>query len=528
MKILFWSIEYAVDSQMIENLANEVFSGEVSILSTDSQSMSDTEFQGIDYVVTLSTHEVPPYTISMVDNEHWYLTDESESAYLPINTLKPRIQKLRQQLLIDGRIVDSCVTAKQVALLDEEIDRRGTPALKVHPMVIGEGEQDIFAAGVADMDFKVPAVITQALQKRLEHGIFGYEAVPKSLLPALLTWLHSRHGWQVRQDHILRSPNILNALAISASIFTHEGDGIIVQPPVFHDFSDIIHENHRTVVLNPLVLEGTQYRMDFIGLEKMASNPRTKMLYLCNPHNPIGRVWRENELRILGDICIRHNVLVVSDEMHGDITFGKHKYVPFASLGDAYADNSITCLSPAKTFNIASACSAFTVIVNAQKRKAFQIENSRLTANKNNAFSNVAMEAAYKYGGLWLDSVLSYLERNVRLVRSHLNEIPDITLIEPEGTFLLWLDVRKLALAPERLTEFLKKEARWAVTRGERFGIEGEGFVRLNIGCTSAKLNSAFVQLKAAVLNLLAARQQQLTKTEIAESRYAHNAFRPS
>lgn len=381
---------------------------------------------------------------------------------------------------------------------DEDIDRRVVPALKTHPMVLGRGGENLFAAGVADMDFKAPPPVLDALQNRLGHGVFGYEAVPDGLMPALTRWLKVRHGWQVDESHILRAPNILNALAIAASLFTKEGDGIIVQPPVFFDFFDILRENHRNLISNPLVFEDGRYRMDFSDLEQKASDPRTRMIYLCNPHNPVGRVWTGDELRTLGDICARHDVLVVSDEIHGDITFGGHKYAPFASLGSGYANNCITCLSPAKSFNIAACCSAFTVIADDDRRKAFQVEISRLTVNKNNAFANVAMEAAYRHGGPWLDALLTYLEGNVDLVRERLNGVDRVELIEPEGTFLLWLDFRELGLQPDDLTTFLRDKAGWAVTRGQAFGIEGAGFARLNIACTRARLEAALDQLMNA------------------------------
>jgi cystathionine beta-lyase len=382
---------------------------------------------------------------------------------------------------------------------DEDIDRCVVPALKVHPTVLGRGGEQLFAGGVADMDFKAPPPVLDALKRRLDHGVFGYEAVSDGLLPALIRWLEVRHGWQVDENHILRAPNILNALAIAASLFAEEGDGVIVQPPVFFDFFDILRENNRSLVSNPLVLEDGRYRMDFDDLEQKASDPRTKMIYLCNPHNPVGRVWSKQELLCLGDICIRHNVLVVADEMHGDLVFSGSKYTPFSSLGPDHAANCITCLSPAKSFNIASCCSAFTVISDDDRRKAFQAENSRLTVNKNNSFANVAMEAAYRAGEPWLDAVLAYLERNVDLVRDRLKGVPGVYLIEPEGTFLLWLDFRKLGLQPVELTAFLRDQARWAVTRGQAFGTEGTGFVRFNIACTHAKLETTLVQLANAI-----------------------------
>jgi len=385
-------------------------------------------------------------------------------------------------------------------LFDEEIDRRAVPALKTHAMVLGEGGENLFAAGVADMDFKAPPVVLEAMQKRLAHGVFGYETVPEGLLPALTAWLKSRHGWQVKKDHILKAPNVLNILAMVACLFTDKGDGIIVQPPVFFDFYDILKENHRNIVANPLILKDRRYIMDFDGLEKLAADPANRMIFLCNPHNPVGRVWTRDELQRLGDICARHNVLVVSDEIHGDITFKDHAYTPFATLGAEYAQNAISCISPAKSFNIASCCSAFTIISNDARRAAFQVENSRLTVNKNNAFASVAMAAAYSSGGPWLAAVLTYLESNLALVRQRLKHIPGVELIEPEGTFLLWLDFRSLDFSPDDLTLFLRTKAQWAITRGQAFGKEGEGFARLNIACTNSRLASALDHLHDAIM----------------------------
>ncbi len=382
---------------------------------------------------------------------------------------------------------------------DEEIDRRLVPALKVHTRVLGADGADLFAAGVADMDFQAPPPVLEALRRRVAHGVFGYEAVPDGLIPALTGWLRSRHGWRVEEGHILRAPNVLNALAIAASLFTGEGDGVIVQPPVFFDFFDILRENHRGLIANPLVLEDGAYRMDFDDLERKAADPRARMIFLCNPHNPVGRVWRPDELRRLGDICARHDVLVVSDEIHGDVTFSGYRYTPFASLGPVYGANAITCLSPAKSFNIAACCSAFTVISDESRRAAFQAENSRLTVNKNNAFANVAMEAAYREGGPWLDAALAYLEGNVALVRERLQDLATVRMVEPEGTFLLWLDLRQLGLAPDDLTAFLRKQARWAVTRGPAFGEEGVGFARVNIACPRARLANALDRLEEAI-----------------------------
>jgi len=382
---------------------------------------------------------------------------------------------------------------------DEIIDRRAVPALKVHPGVLGPGGENLFAAGVADMDFKAPPAVLDALRKRLDHGVFGYEAVPDGLPPALSGWLAARHRWRVDEGHVLRAPNVLDALAIAASLFSGDGDGVIVQPPVFFDFFDILRENRRRAIANPLILGDGGYTMDFDDLERKAADPRARMIFLCNPHNPVGRVWTGEELRRLGDICARHDVLVVADEIHGDITFSGHDYTPFASLGPDYAANCVSCLSPAKSFNIAACCSAFTVIADDRRRKAFQAENSRLTVNKNNAFASVAMLAAYRDGGPWLDAVLAYLEKNLALVADRLKDIPGVALIAPEGTFLTWLDFRALRSRLDDPTAFLRDKAGWAVTRGPAFGAEGVGFARVNIACPRARLDAALDTLGAAV-----------------------------
>ena len=395
---------------------------------------------------------------------------------------------------------------------DEEIDRRVVPALKHHRMVLGSDGLDLFPAGVADMDFRVATCITDAIAARAAHALYGYEAVPDGLMPALVGWFSRRHGWTVDPDHVLRAPNVLNALAMTANVFTEPGDGIIVQPPVFFDFADIIRENGRQMVENPLILRDGQYQMDFDGLEQVARHPRTGMIYLCNPHNPVGRVWTAEELAHLGAICRRHNVLVVSDDIHGDITFPGHPYTPFAHVSEADALNSITCLSPAKSFNIAACCSAFTVVPDDARRRALQAENSRLTVNKNNAFASVAMQAAYAGGDAWFDEMLAYLHGNLDLVRRRLADTPGVSLIEPEGTFLLWIDFRGLGFEADDLTAFLRRDAGWAITRGIAFGPQGRGFGRLNIACPRPRLTRALEQLEAAVTARIAPVRPNMTE----------------
>lgn len=383
--------------------------------------------------------------------------------------------------------------------LDEEIDRRAYPALKWRPKVSGDDGGAVFPGGVADMDFRAPPPVLAAMEQRLHHGVFGYEAMPDGLIEALCGWFATRHGWQIDPGHVLRAPNVLNSLAIAARLFSGKGDGIIVQPPVFFDFFDVIRENGRRIVENPLIFRGGRYEMDFDGLESLAADPRNRMLFLCNPHNPVGRVWTQTELARLGEICRRNAVLVVADEIHADITFAGHVWTGFATISTQDSQNSISCISPAKSFNIASCCSAFTVIANRERRHAFQAENSRLTVNKNNAFASIAMEAAYREGGPWMNAVLDYVAGNLALMRETLDGQAGVTMIEPEGTFLVWLDFRKLGLDPDALSAFLRGRAKWAVTRGTAFGPGGRGFVRVNIACTRARLRAALDRLLAAM-----------------------------
>ncbi len=381
---------------------------------------------------------------------------------------------------------------------DEDINRRDVPALKWHKMVLGDGFESLFPGSVADMDFKAPPVVRAAMQARLNHGVFGYEAVPDGLLPALSGWLETRHGWVVDPAHILRAPNVLNSMAMAINTFTNVGDGLIVQPPVFFDFYDIAAENGRKIIPNPLIETDGHYTIDFADLAAKAADPSAKILLLCNPHNPVGRVWTADELRRLGDICAANNVLLISDEIHGGITFKGHPYTPFASLGPAYAENSITSLSPAKVFNLASCGGAFTVVPEAVKRVAMLAANSALTVNKNNAFASVAMQAAYEGGGPWLDAALAYLEENARLVVEALAPTQANALIN-EGTFLMWIDFRALGFSPDDLHTFLREKAQMQLTRGIAFGTEGSGFARLNIACPRARLKAALEKLVRAL-----------------------------
>lgn len=384
---------------------------------------------------------------------------------------------------------------------DQVIDRDQYPTLKWHRPSWEEhfGTDDCLPFWVADMDFAAPPKIIESLQARVEHGIFGYEYKKDSYLEAILRWHEDRHQWTINPAYLEFCPSILNAVAILINQHSEPGDGIIVQPPVFFEFRMVIRSNERRIVKNPLRMIDGRYQMDFADLEKKAKDPRNKLLILCNPHNPVGRVWTREELTRLGEICRGHDVLVISDEIHGDIVYPPHRYTPFASLSHELSQNAVACLSPAKTFNISGMVDAMAIIPDEARRVRFHDFAHRYQINKTNVFASAAIEAAYCAGGPWLDDLLGYLQGNVDFLRSFLGrELSQVKLIEPEGTFLAWLDFQALGLEVKELERFLAQKARIALNSGYWFGREGAGYARMNIACPRVVLEDALTRLAQA------------------------------
>ncbi len=393
---------------------------------------------------------------------------------------------------------------KAITNLDEVIDRSKVPTLKFDSEMMQSvfGEKDLWPSWVADMDFKASPQIIDALSQRLDHGIFGYESSRNVLPKAVSSWYKNRYNWFFNESEILFTPRTLNSLATMINLFSVEGEGVIVQPPVFYDFKIIVRANKRRLVKNPLILEQGKYQMDFDNLEKMTADPDNKLLILCNPHNPIGRVWSKQDLSTLSEICATNGVFIIADEIHGDITYAS-KYTPLASVSKNAAMNSATCISPIKSFNLAGVANSMIVIPNEEKRKRCKDWYNRMEVNKNNVFCNAAMQAAYTRGEPWLEQVLEYLKDNIEALRSFLqHKIPLVKLIEPEGTYLIWLDFRKLGFNPKQLESFLVHEARIASNPGQWFGREGAGFARINIACPRSVLVTGLKQLEKAVNHL--------------------------
>jgi cystathionine beta-lyase len=385
---------------------------------------------------------------------------------------------------------------------DQVIDRSEYPTLKWNKSLLIEhfGSEDVLPLWVADMDFLAPPVVIDGLLKRARHGIFGYEHRADGYLGALVDWYVNRHQWSIDQTHIEFCPSVLNAIAVLINQHSERGDGIIIQPPVFFEFRMVIRSNGRRIVKNPLRLVNGKYRMDFTDLEEKAANPKNKMMIICNPHNPIGRVWTREELARAGEICRRHSVLVISDEIHADIVYGTHRYTPFISVSDELAQVSFACLSPAKTFNIAGMIDAMAVIPNEEYRQRFHDFAHRFQMNRTNVFASAAIEAAYSEGSEWLDDLLVYLQSNLDFLKSYLDEkLPQVKLVEPEGTYLVWLDFRELGLEAKELERFLAQKARLALNSGHWFGREGAGYARMNIACPRSTLHEAMSRLTNAI-----------------------------
>ena len=388
---------------------------------------------------------------------------------------------------------------------DEHIDRNQYPTLKWSRAFLAQhyGNEDVIPMSVADMDLKAPPSVIEHLQKRVRHGIFGYESKPESFFTAFESWFQTRHGWRIERQHVAPCPSILNAISILINQHSKKGDGVVLQSPVFFEFRKVVHSNGRKIVKNALEFVDGHYQIDFDDLETKAAVPNNKILILCNPHNPVGRVWTKVELERVAAICVRHNVFVIADEIHGDFAFPPHRYIPFLTISEITAQNAAACISPAKTFNVAGMVDAIAVIPNETHRQRFQEFTRRYQINKTNVFTSVAVEIGYRDGAEWLDSLLVYLQGNVDLIRESLqaHAVP-IFLVNPEGTFLAWLDFRELGLETKALERFLAEKAKLALSHGYWFGREGAGFARMTVACPRSTIKDSLDNLVAATKGL--------------------------
>ena len=363
--------------------------------------------------------------------------------------------------------------------------------------------KDVLPMWIADMEFRSPQLVIDAIKNAAQHGIYGYTSRPSSYYQAIVDWMEKRYNWKIKKDWIAYSPGVVPALSLIIRAFCQPGDKVIIQPPVYYPFFRVIENNGCHILKNPLKLKNIRYVIDFEDLKRKIDDSRVKILIFCSPHNPVGRVWQKEELIRLGKICLKNEVIVISDEIHADILFEGYKHISFASICQEFAQNSITCTAPSKTFNLAGLQTSSIIIPNKKYYKIYDNILNSLELNENNVFGLVALEAAYRYGEEWLNQLLSYLNENLKFLINYFEErIPKIKVVKPEGTYLAWLDCRQLGLNAKELKDFMIKKARVALDDGYWFGTEGEGFMRINIACPRSFLEKGLKRIERAVNSL--------------------------
>ena len=383
---------------------------------------------------------------------------------------------------------------------DKIIDRRGTGALKTDALQERYGSADLLPLWVADMDFETPPFITDALRQRMEHPIFGYTIEPHDYWQTVAQWIASQHGWNVRQEWLTYIPGVVKGIGMAINVFVEKDEKVIIQPPVYHPFRFVVEGNARQLVLNPLRENADgSYAMDFENLAAVADD-KCRMLLLSNPHNPGGIVWDRETLRRLADFCHRRGIIVVSDEIHSDLTLWDNRHTPFATVSPEAAQCSITFGAPSKTFNIAGIVSSYAIVPDDTLRRRFF---SWLQANEFNEptlFAPIATIAAFRHGEEWRRQMLRYVEANIDFVIDFLaNHIPQIKPLRPQASFLVWLDCRALNLTHDQLNDLFVRHAHLALNDGEMFGQGGEGFMRLNVGTSRRLIATALEQLEKAI-----------------------------
>lgn len=380
------------------------------------------------------------------------------------------------------------------AMFDEEIDRAGTNSLK------WDVEDHELPMWVADMDFRTAPEIIEALQGRMEHGIFGYSVIPEEWNEAISGWWERRHHFMVEKEWILFATGVVPILSSVVRKLTTPGENVLIQTPVYNIFFNSIVNNGRNVLQCPLVYDGNEYDIDFEELEKGLALPQTTMMILCNPHNPVGKIWDRERLARIGELCAKHHVLVVADEIHCDITDPGKEYVPFASVSDLCRENSITCVAPTKTFNIAGLQTAAAIVPNEFLRHRVNRALNTDEVAEPNVFAIQAAIAAFQHGEPWLDALREYLYENKRLARDYIAEqIPGVKVVDSEATYLLWLDCSALCSDTKALAEQIRQRTGLYLSDGVQYGRTGEAFLRLNIACPRTRLQDGLRRLRAGV-----------------------------
>lgn len=383
---------------------------------------------------------------------------------------------------------------------DKVIDRRNTRCLKYDFAERRGMPKDVLPLWVADMDFETSSYIQDALAERVKHGIFGYSEVQTSYFEIVRDWMKKHHNWDIQEKWLVKTTGVVFALAMAVKAYTQPNDSVLIQQPVYYPFSEVIADNGRKVVSSDLYLgDDNRYHIDFEDFEKKIIDEKVKLFFLCNPHNPVGRVWTKAELIRLGDICVRHGVIVVSDEIHQDFVFhGKHHV--FANLKKEFENISITCTSPSKTFNLAGMMISNIFIPNHELKLKFRKELDAAGISQLGVMGLVACEAAYSKGKEWYQAMIAYVSDNIRFVKQYVEEnLPGVSMIDTEGTYLVWLDFRKTGLNVSDLENLIVHKAKLWLDSGKIFGKCGEGFQRINVACPRSVLKGALDRIREAL-----------------------------
>ncbi|RSX54125.1 aspartate aminotransferase [Bifidobacterium goeldii] len=382
------------------------------------------------------------------------------------------------------------------------VERRGTMSAKWHMIAedMGPGNEDVIAMSVADMEFKPAPEIVRALVNAAQHDVFGYDYVTDDYFAALEFWMHRHHQFDIDASWVRLSNGVMPAVNSALRAVTRPGDKVIIQGPVYYPFTFAAERNGLTIENNALVLgDDGRYRMDFADLEHKAADPRCTAIMLCNPHNPVGRVWTADELRQLGDICIAHDVTILADEIHADFAYTGHEVTMFGTLGEQYAEHCFEFTAPTKTFNLAGLACSNAIIRNPQLRKRFDIAVENIAGLTVSHFGLIACQAAYEHGEAWLNELMSVLDTNRALLRDFASTTPGLALIEPEGTYLAWLDCRGLGMTADELRDFMRNKGRVYFDEGALFGRGGEGFERVNLACPTVLLQQVVERVGTAI-----------------------------
>ncbi len=383
---------------------------------------------------------------------------------------------------------------------DEIIDRKNTDAIKVERCKALFGTEDVLPLWVADMDFRTPDFVFEAIYKRLKHPILGYSAPPRNMLPLFIQWVNDHHQWELKREWVGFVPGIVPALSFAVQSLTSQGDEIIVQPPVYYPFFNVVKNNNRTLINNTLIDDGEKYVIDFVDLENKITK-KTKLFILCNPHNPGGRVWTRTELEKLAEICEKHKITVISDEIHADMVLPvRTAHTPFATISKWTAENTVTFMAPSKVFNMPGLISSSYIIQSKTLRNKFETFLEASEMNAGNIFAYTATVACYEKGENWRKQMLEYVQENVEYVSEFLKRnISQVKPMIPEASFLLWLDCKELGMETDHLFRFFIDKAGLGLNKGTIFGPGGEYHLRMNVACSRQILVQAMNQLKVAV-----------------------------